>query len=79
MYKVYVLISVTTGKKYVGQTANIEKRLAAHNTGASRYTKNRGPWLLIYSELYNTRSESMKREKYLKTGKGRDFIDSLPK
>ncbi len=79
MFKVYVLLSKTTGKRYIGQTANIERRLAAHNEGASRYTKNRGPWQLIYSESYATRSEARKRENYLKTGKGREFIDSLTK
>lgn len=79
MFKVYVLLSETTGKKYIGQTSDIEKRLTAHNEGASRYTKNRGPWQLIHSEAYATRSEARKRENFLKTGKGREFIDSLTK
>lgn len=79
MFKVYVLLSLTTGNRYVGQTSDIEKRLIAHNSGDSRYTKNRGPWRLIYTEVYLSRSEAIKREKYLKTGKGREFIDSLTK
>jgi putative endonuclease len=77
MFKVYVLLSERTGKKYVGQTMHIEKRLLAHNNGDSRYTKGRGPWQLIYNESCSTRSEAIKRERYLKTGKGREFIDSL--
>ena len=79
MFKVYVLLSERTGKKYVGQTRHIEKRLLAHNNGDSRYTKGRGPWQLIYDESYSTRSEAIQREQYLKTGKGREFIDSLTK
>lgn len=79
MFRAYVLLSETTGRKYIGQTANIEARLITHNNGESRYTKNRGPWQLIYDESYSTRSEAMKRERYLKTGKGREFIDSLTK
>ena len=78
-YVVYVLKSLKTGKRYVGQTSNLEKRLKDHNSGLSVYTKNRGPWKLVFQEYYNSRSEAMLREKYLKTGKGRDFLDTLGK
>lgn len=78
-YVVYVLKSLKTGKRYVGQTSNLEKRLKDHNSGLSVYTKNRGPWKLVFQEDYNSRSEAMLREKYLKTGKGRDFLDNLGK
>ncbi len=79
MFTVYVLVSKTTGMRYVGQTSNLPQRLVAHNNGDSRYTKNRGPWKLIYSERYTTRTEAIIREKYLKTGKGREFLSSLTK
>jgi putative endonuclease len=40
-----------------------------------RYTyKQKGPWRLIYSEEHATRSEAMKREKFLKSGQGREWI-----
>ena len=75
MYYVYVIRSVNKGILYIGQTEDINKRVKEHNEGLlGRFTKNKGPWELVYQESYMTRSEAMKREKYLITGAGRDFI-----
>ena len=75
---VYILQSETTGKLYTGQTANLEARLNRHNSSeinTTRYTKRqKGPWRLIHNEIYDTRSEAMNREKYLKSGQGREWI-----
>ncbi|MEK7461014.1 MAG: GIY-YIG nuclease family protein [Patescibacteria group bacterium] len=76
-YYVYVLRSLSTTNRYIGQTNNLTYRLAKHNSGRSKYTKNRGPWELIYSEKYSLRTEAMRREKFLKSGVGREFLDSL--
>ncbi len=75
MFFVYVIYSDTIGRKYIGQTEDLERRINEHNNGLlGVYTKNKGPWRLVYFEQYQTRSEAMKREKELKTGKGRDFL-----
>jgi len=58
----------------VGQTACIEARLKAHNSGVCFSTRNRGPWKILFFESCETRSDAMRMEKYLKTGKGRDYI-----
>jgi len=50
-----------------------------HNAGKCRYTKGRMPWKLIYTETYNTRAEAMKREKFLKSGQGRKYLNSILK
>jgi len=75
---VYILQSETTGKLYTGQTSGLERRLREHNDnqiGKQRFTRKQGgPWHLIYSEEMPTRTEALKREKYLKTGKGREWI-----
>ena len=76
-YYIYILKSSTTGKLYTGSTQNLEARLKAHNDGLSPYTKGRGPWELMYSEEFPTRSEAMKREKFLKIRKGRDFLNEI--
>ena len=76
MFVVYVLRSLSTGKLYIGQTRNLVKHLKEHNTGAAQYTRNRGPWVLLLQEDYPTRSDAMKRERYLKTGKGREWLGS---
>ena len=74
---VYILKSLSSGKHYTGQTSDLEKRIIAHNNGLSPYTRNRGPWKLIYSEQFETRGQAMKRENFLKSGKGREFINNL--
>lgn len=78
MFYVYV-IKNEYGKIYIGQTGDIDHRLKRHNkelpVKKSSYTfKNKGTWKLIYKEEYRTRSEALKREKHLKSHKGRDWI-----
>ena len=76
-YHVYVLVN-PEGKTYVGQTRQLRRRLAEHNSPGfhgTLHTKRRtGPWRLLHSEEFSTRSEAMRREKELKTGKGREWI-----
>ena len=74
MYIVYVLCSQSTGKHYTGQTEDIDLRLLKHANGFSRYTRGRGPWNLVHSEEYPTRASAMQREKFLKSGKGRQWL-----
>ncbi len=75
MYSVYVLKSLNYKTRYVGNTKDVKKRLAEHNTGRVRYTKGRRPWRLVYLERYNTRASAVAREKFLKSGQGRKFLD----
>ncbi len=75
----YIIQSETSGRYYIGSTQNIEERLKRHNTGRSTYTKNKGPWKLVYNEGYKTRSEALKREYYLKSLKSRTRIEKLIK
>jgi putative endonuclease len=74
---VYVLKSDADGKHYVGATQDLERRIALHNAGLYRYTKAHLPWRLVYSESCATRSEAMKRERYYKTGRGREDLKNL--
>jgi len=76
-FHVYILKSLSSGKLYTGQTSDLSKRLHSHNYGLSPYTKGRGPWQLLYSEEFETRSMAIKREKFLKSGKGREFIKEV--
>ncbi len=75
---VYILQDEITGKLYKGHTSDLQSRLKRHNSheaGSMRYTyKQKGPWKLIYSEAYATRSDAMKRETFLKSGQGREWI-----
>ena len=74
MFKVYVLKSRVADKSYVGSTDNIERRLAEHNIGKSKFTSRYKPWELIYAEEFSTREEALKREKYLKSANGRRYL-----
>ena len=74
---VYVLLN-PQGKTYVGQTNSLSHRLAQHNNPDCRLTlhtkRHPGPWKLIHQEQYLTRSAAIRRERELKTGKGRDWV-----
>lgn len=75
MYKVYVLHSDNADKLYIGFTSNIEQRLLSHNFLATKgYTVKYRPWRLIYTEICASKQEAMKREKELKSSRGRAFI-----
>lgn len=71
---VYVLRSLNDKKRYIGLTNNIKIRLSQHNSGKVTATKNRIPLILIYIEEYDNRSKAAQREKFLKSGKGREFL-----
>ncbi|MCF7846338.1 MAG: GIY-YIG nuclease family protein [Candidatus Peribacteraceae bacterium] len=75
MFKVYVLTN-KKGKIYIGQTRDLEKRLFEHNSSGSGYTSKFRPWKLAYFEEFPSRSEAMPRERFLKTGKGREEIST---
>lgn len=78
MFHVYILRSDSTGKTYIGQTGNLERRISEHNdpnhSPVKYTTKNPGPWTLIHHETFPTRADSMAREKWFKSGVGREWI-----
>ncbi len=77
MYWVYALKSMTQKYIYVGITNDINRRVNEHNTGRSKTTKSRAPFKLIYSETVKDRREARKREKYLKSGIGKEFLKNI--
>ena len=74
MYYVYILISLKDGKLYTGLSSDLKKRLEFHNNGKSAATKGRLPVKLIYYEAYSDKKDAIKREKFLKSGRGREVI-----
>ena len=78
MFIVYALYSSNYDKLYIGFTTNVEQRLISHNRLARKgYTVKYRPWVLIYSEEFDDKKSAMKREKELKSHKGRNFIRSM--
>ncbi len=74
MYLVYVLKSLHFKKTYVGITDNEERRLKQHNLGHHAYTNRFKPWIIFYKELYSSRDQARKREKYFKSASGRRWL-----
>ncbi|HUI31054.1 MAG TPA: GIY-YIG nuclease family protein [Candidatus Acidoferrales bacterium] len=78
MYTVYVLYSEKFHRHYTGFTSDFEGRMASHNVlGKKGWSKKYRPWKVIFTEEYETKAEAMRREKWLKSGAGRDFIKTL--
>ncbi len=71
---VYVLQSEVDGNNYVGCTNNLRKRIEEHNSGKNFSTRFRTPFKLIYTEIYPNQQDAFNREKFLKTGWGKNYI-----
>jgi putative endonuclease len=70
MYLAYILRSQKDGTYYYGSTSDIIRRLEYHNKGKVKYTKGHRPYVLHYTETFESRSEAVKREKYFKSIEG---------
>ena len=64
---------------YIGQCSDLDKRMSNHQEGYSKYTASKRPWRLKYFELYNNRTEALKREKQIKSMKSKKYIEALVK
>ncbi len=76
-YFVYILESLKDSRFYIGQTNNLQNRLERHNAGYVKATTHRRPLRLIYQEIFNSRSEALRREKYLKNLKNHAYIQNM--
>lgn len=57
------IVECSDGTLYTGWTTNLEKRMAAHNSGkGAKYTRPRLPVRLIHWESFETKQEAMRRE-----------------
>ena len=67
-YFVYLIGNYKQKKfvSYAGYTNNLKKRIKLHNQGkGAKFTRGR-KWRLIYYEKYQTKSEAILRECYIK-------------
>ncbi len=75
-YFTYILQN-PQGRFYIGQTDNLELRLANHNRSddtQGKFTRKNGPWKLVWSETHTTRSQAVKREREIKGWKSPSMI-----
>jgi putative endonuclease len=74
-FHAYVLYSTPFDKTYVGFTSNLGARLLSHNELATKgWAIKFRPWVLVHLEEFATKTEAMRREKELKSARGRQFI-----
>lgn len=70
----YVLLC-NNGTLYKGFTNNLYKRFIRHCDGdGAEYTKKHKPLGVVYYEIYSSQEEAVKREKYFKSGSGREWL-----
>jgi len=77
MYTVYAIYNSRQDKYYIGQTKDLAQRIQLHNSRSFKkcYTSRfDGKWELIYYEKVPTCQEALKREKQLKSYRGREFV-----
>ena len=71
----YVLKSNRDGKLYIGWSTDLERRIREHTQGQVYATKDRLPIQLVYYEACLSQEKAIEREKALKTGFGRSYIN----
>jgi len=74
LFYVYIIESLTTGNWYYGFSNDLDQRLEFHNKGLNKSTANRGPWKYIFIREFNTKTEALKFEQYLKRTRNKAYI-----
>ncbi|MGH7548611.1 MAG: GIY-YIG nuclease family protein [Gemmatimonadales bacterium] len=75
----YVLLSERDGRLYTGSTGDLRARFREHNAGRVHSTAHRRPLKLIYYEACLHPADARRRERFLKTGKGKRYLSHRPK
>jgi putative endonuclease len=74
MFYVYILRSIDhQAQIYVGATADLKERLAAHNARKSAHTAKYAPWRIECYFAFPVKKTAYEFETYLKSHSGRAF------
>ncbi|MCX6319941.1 MAG: GIY-YIG nuclease family protein [Bacteroidetes bacterium] len=73
----YILISLTTGRRYFGSCEDLEKRLKKHNAGNVKSSKPYRPYRILYYETFATKTEALARERFYKTVDGYRHLKTM--
>ena len=71
----YILKSKASSKRYIGITNNLQNRIKRHRINQSVLKRMLGEFELIYTEDYSDYKSARKREKYFKSGVGREWMN----
>ena len=76
MFHTYILESQRTpAKRYIRHTADLKKRLTAHNAGECPPTRKHRPWRVKVFIAFEILDQAKHFESYLKTGSGHAFAN----
>ena len=76
MHYAYVLYSESDREWYTGATSDLKARVREHAEGRVRSTAPRRPLVLTYYEACLNREDAFRRERYLKTGRGKEVLEA---
>src|SRR3989344_5096461 len=74
LYYVYLLYSKTRQQVYKGSTSNLKRRFDEHNKGQVVSTRKGVPWRLEYYEAFSNKTDALREEIFLKSGKGKERL-----
>jgi putative endonuclease len=77
MWHVYALKSTSRNYIYVGIASDVVRRVAQHNSGHERTTRPYRPFVVIYTEPFLDRPAARAKEKWLKSGIGKEYLKAL--
>jgi putative endonuclease len=72
----YVIYGISTGKKYIGITNNLQRRLNEHRNSNTKGSQIIGEFKLIHTEKFDDYRTARKREIFLKSGQGRQWLNN---
>ena len=73
-YYVYILQNEESSGLYIGFTSDLRKRIVGHTSGDTKTTRSK-KWSLVYYEAYRNKMDALGREKFLKGGSGRKYLN----
>ena len=63
---------------YTGYTNDLKRRLKMHEEGkGAKYTRGRGPFRVVYTEKFATKSEALRREIEIKQFNRKEKLDLI--
>jgi putative endonuclease len=77
MYTLYIIYSEKLNKYYIGYSSDVDERLRKHNNASKGFTNAGRPWILVYTENYDSKQDAAAREKQLKNWKNRSRLEAL--
>lgn len=76
MHYVYLIESESVvGRRYVGSSSDLKRRMEEHNSGKSLHTQKYKPWRLVTYVAFSARTQAEEFERYLKSGSGHAFAN----